>query len=96
MTDSTSVFQTLRRPKLLIRAARITAAGYRRDRDLSRLMALRGEGSTDARVRRLLSIEADLDDTRRKGDATYSITRHVEVLAALMAEVAMTMRAGRA
>ena len=38
MTDLTAMLNALRRPKILIRAARAGVADYRRDRDLKRLV----------------------------------------------------------
>ena len=36
----------------------------------------------------LMAMEQDLEVTRKTGNATYSISRHVEILAALIAEAA--------
>lgn len=85
MTDFRARLADLRRPQLLIRAARCGLAGYRRDRDLRRL--LDAQPSPDRAVRRLLSEEATLEATRQTGEAGYSVLRHIEVLIALMAEV---------
>ena len=96
MTVFSGIFDHMRRPKLLIRAARIKASGYRRERDLPRILPPRSAATSEVRVRRLMDIEADLDATRRIGDSTYSITQHVEVLTALIAEATMGVRTGRA
>jgi len=79
--------QLLRRPKLLLRAARIAAAGYRRDRDLSRI--LKGSEPRDSKrlLPKLAEIEAHMEEARSEGDSTYSISRHVEVLAVILAEL---------
>lgn len=86
MKDVLSVLDTMRRPRLLIQAARIGAADYRRDQTLGRLFGSgRLPGSGEALVQ-LLDIEAELDDRRRSGDGTYSATAHVELLIAMMGE----------
>ncbi|MBI1492149.1 DUF6477 family protein [Halocynthiibacter styelae] len=87
MTDLMTLLNTLRRPRLLIRAARFGLSGYSRERDLTRLIAdirLPGPGRA---VTQLVNIEGDMDEKRKTGDATYSIARHIEVLVALMAEI---------
>jgi len=86
MSDLLNIFNVLRRPRILIRAARIGARDYRRDRDIKRLLHVSrvpapGEGMTH-----LLAIEQDLETIRLDGDATYSISKHVEILAALVVE----------
>lgn len=90
MTDFRSLLADLRRPRLLIRAARFGLADYRRDRDLRRLIDV--NTSPDRAFPCLLSEEERLEDTRRAGDAAYSVARHIEVLIALMAEVRLLPR----
>lgn len=86
MTDLHSRIAGLRRPRLLIRAARFGLAEYRRTPALRRLLAAAGARTAPQIVAVLMAREADLDDRRRAGDAGYSVARHVEVLIALMAE----------
>lgn len=74
MSDLLSVFNKLRRPKTLIRAARIGAKEYRRDRDLKRLMRQSVLPKPGKGMMSLLEIEHDLEATRTNGNATYSIT----------------------
>ena len=89
-TDFRAMLADLRRPQLLIRAARCGLADYRRDRDLRRL--LDGQPSPDRAVRRLLTEEERLEEIRCSGEASYSVTRHIEVLIALMSEVRLLPR----
>lgn len=86
MTDPMPILKALRRPRLLIRAARIGLSEYSRDRDLARLVKSSRLPSPAQALDRLLEQEERLEQTRREGDASYSISRHVEVLIALMAE----------
>ena len=85
MSDLQSLLANLRRPRLLIRAARFGLADYRRDRDLRRLI---GQIATpDRAVAQLISEEEQLEEDRRAGEASYSVTRHIEILIALISEI---------
>lgn len=84
MTHIATLLSSLRRPRMLIRAARFGQSDYRRDRDLRRLVAW--PASPEAAVEQLLEQEDRLEQIRQKGDATYSVSRHIEVLIALIAE----------
>lgn len=75
------------RPKLLARAAKAGADMYRRERDLGRLApGLMSQSSAGRIVESLRHAEAACEDDRKAGVATYSLTRHVGLLAALVAE----------
>ncbi len=76
----------LRRPGLLIRAARFGADDYRRDRHLQRILGYGALPRSAAALLRLIEIENDLDDRRRADDASYSLIRHLDVLIAMMGE----------
>lgn len=84
MTDFRDLLQNLRRPRLLVQAARLGVADYRRDRDLRRIAGT--AAAPDRVLPALMDAEAALEQTRCAGDASYDIARHVEVLIALMAE----------
>ncbi len=89
MTDPFAALAPLRRPKLLIRAARAGLALYQPERDLPRVLRRAGAGSADrpgARLEALLAAENRLETCRRAGDAAYRATAHVEVMTALLAE----------
>jgi hypothetical protein len=72
------------RPKLLVRAARAGMAHYRRERDLAG--ALKRSAPGGSLIERLTAAEAACDDARRSGAPSYSPTRHVKLLTALLAE----------
>ena len=92
MTDLATVLNALRRPKILIRAARAGVVDYRRDRDLKRLLRdARAPRRTQA-IGTLLAEENRLEATRTAGEATYSIQRHVAVLTAILAEARAAAR----
>lgn len=86
MKDLLGILNDLRRPKLLIRAARIGVQDYRRSSSLNRILGQGQMPRPGEAVMRLIEIEADIDEQRRTADASYSVTRHVEVLTAMMGE----------
>jgi Family of unknown function (DUF6477) len=94
MTDCRTMLASLRRPRLLMRAARFGLGEYRRERDLRRYVA--GHTSPEDTVSSLMSVEARLEATRITGDAAYSVARHIEVLIALLAEAQFLRRGGLA
>ena len=90
MTDCRTLLASLRRPRLLMRAARFGLGDYRRERDLRRYVA--GAASPEDAVVSLMSMEARLEATRLTGDVGYSVARHIEVLIALLAEAQFLRR----
>jgi len=93
MTEFATILAALRRPKILIRAARACVADYRRERDLKRLLRGRGAASTQA-LSSLLDEEGRLEAIRSAGEATYNLQRHVAVLTAILAEARLLPLAG--
>ncbi|MFD1912494.1 DUF6477 family protein [Halodurantibacterium flavum] len=91
--DVLEVLQTLRRPPLLIRTARIGTADYRRTRDLRRLLRIVGELPGPVRaLELLLEAEARLDEQRRADDGCYDLLRHVGVMIAILCEARLLPR----
>lgn len=86
MKDVLSMMHELNRPRLLVRAARIGANDYRRDRHLQRLLGYGALPRSASALVRLMDIERDLDDLRRADDAAYSLTRHLDILIAMVGE----------
>ena len=89
MHDLANRLETLRRPKLLVRAARSGLTTYRRDVHLARALGLLGHTRllrTLPALERLLELEQELDIERRAESNGYSYAKHVEVLIAVMAE----------
>ncbi|WP_348638967.1 DUF6477 family protein [Thioclava sp. DLFJ4-1] len=84
--DPVTAVAKLRRPRLLIRAARHGLSDYSRKRDLKRVMRMSELPRPGAALRALIAEEAALDQARRAGEATYSVARHIELLIALLAE----------
>lgn len=87
MSDLLSRVRNLHRPRLLVQAARAGQLAYDRNRDLKRLMRSNNAPSPDRAVSALLVEEERLEETRRAGDARYSLTHHIDLLIAMMAEI---------
>ena len=85
MTDYRTTVQQLQRPKMLIHAARMGIADYRRERDLRRLghISLPPEQA----LPHLLQAEERAEVKRRSGDLGYSPTQHIDLLIAVLAEI---------
>ncbi|WP_425039535.1 DUF6477 family protein [Primorskyibacter sp. S187A] len=94
MKDIMTMLQDLRRPRLLIQAARIGAQNYQRDLHLARILGYGNAVSGTQAIIKLIERERDLDEKRRCDDAGYNIAQHVDVLSAMMGE-ARLLRAAR-
>jgi len=91
MSDLMRILKSLRRPGLLMRAARLGAADYRRERDLRRVLKSRNLPMPETAISNLLSEEDILEEKRKTGDADYSITRHVDIMIALVSEAGLVL-----
>lgn len=76
----------LKRPSLLVGAARFGLDDYDRARCLPRVLRTAAAPKPGPAIVRLLEIESELNDMRRAKAADYAIARHVELLIALMGE----------
>ena len=94
MSDIRTILSQLRRPSLLMRAARFGLGDYRRERDLRRLVG--PIVSTEKVMARLMDEEELLESYRVEGRADYSLGRHIDVLIALMAEMNLLPRGPQA
>lgn len=92
MHDFFTTLTSLRRPRLLLRAARHGMATYNRKRDLGRITRGDLSDGNGRLLPRLLAMEEDLENSRCTGDAAYSPARHVDILIALMAEARIWLR----
>ncbi|MEO3415312.1 DUF6477 family protein [Roseovarius sp. CAU 1744] len=95
MNDILTKLDTLKRPRLLIRAARIGMNEYRRDVHLRRHLGHGPLPRSGAALARLVEIEAMVDQQRRERQAGYSSVQHVDLLIAMMGE-ARIVRASQA
>lgn len=92
MTSAKTLLSKLKRPKILLRAARLGMVDYQRSRDLKIIAKTSRLPSPSRAVETLIEQERSLEENRKKGDASYSIRRHINVLAALLAEVQLLPR----
>jgi len=86
MQDILSMLKTLRRPRLLMRAARIGAEDYRRENHLPRVLGYGVLPRHGAALLKLIEIEQDLNTLRTSGDSSYNLVRHVDILIAMVGE----------
>ncbi len=86
------ILQSLKRPKILVRAARLGLAEYNRDRELRRITKTTQNTNPQAVFARLLAHEHHLEDARCNGDASYSIQHHIQVLTAVLAEAKLIIK----
>lgn len=86
MEDLQRRLEALRRPRLLMRAARHGAEEYRRAQHLPRLLEGLVPPSPAAALAQLLELEAGLERRRAAAEAGYRYAAHVSVLIALLGE----------
>ncbi len=86
MKEILDTLATLRRPRILIRAARIGAADYRRDAHLRRHLGYGPLPRSGAALDDLVEMEAALEGQRRENSAGYQASHHVDILIAMMGE----------
>lgn len=92
MQDLLTVLRQLRRPRLLIRAARLGVESYTRAPHLRRVLRTPSPPRTGAALMSLIELEAELESQRASQEASYSIARHVDVLIAMMGEAQILRR----
>lgn len=92
MSDALSTLRDLRRPKLLVRAARAGVADYSRNRDFRRVMRTADAPAPQRALAMLMEEERQVEETRQAGDAGYSFLRHIELLIAMIAEAQLLPR----
>ncbi|MEM7088673.1 MAG: DUF6477 family protein [Pseudomonadota bacterium] len=95
MQDLMTMITSLRRPRLLARAARLGARDYNRDRHLQRILGYGTLPASGAALIRLLDIEREVNMQRKEEDAGYSLARHLDLLIAVLGE-AQLYQANRA
>ncbi|SLN13214.1 DUF6477 family protein [Roseisalinus antarcticus] len=95
MQDLFGMVGALKRPKLLVSAARFGVEEYHRDSHLPRILRTAGVPRTGTALLRLLEIEEVQDSKRRGHAADYSVARHVDVLIAIMGEAQLLRASAR-
>lgn len=95
MLDCLTRLDSLKRPRLLSRAARMGARDYRRNVHLPRLLGYGPLPRHGEAMMRLLEMEDELNTRRTEEGTTYPMLRHIDVLIALVGE-ARILRASQA
>lgn len=95
MLDLNSMVRTLKRPSLLVRAARFGLDDYRRDRILRRILKTEDVPPTGSALLQLLDLERDLNERRKLHSAEYNASRHIILLTAIMGEARLLQAAYR-
>ncbi len=93
MKDILSSLHAIRRPGILMRAARIGAREYRRNTHLARLIGTMPPASSGAALMQLIELEAEINECRTNERAGYSPARHVDVLIAMLGEARLLQQA---
>jgi hypothetical protein len=91
--DLRPTLEALRRPPLLVRAARFGVPDYSRKRDLKRLLHTPELPRPETALRQLIELESEQETLRREGEASYALTRQIDLLIAIMAEARLLPRA---
>ena len=86
MNDILDRLDRMRRPNLLISAARIGAEDYRRETHLPRILGHGALPRHKAALARLMEIETGMNDIRIAENAAYSTMHHVDVMIAVIGE----------
>lgn len=94
MPDPITSLSKLRRPSILVRAAHLGLDHYNRERTLQRLLPGKLSAATTHSLELLRLLEVTLENQRLDGEASYSVAKHVECLAALIFEARLMMRHG--
>lgn len=87
MKDISSHIRDLKRPTLLVSAARHGIATYSRTTHLARYLEISPLPGPGVALMQLFEIEGDLDQARRTKRGDYTPSAHVDVLVAIMAEI---------
>ncbi len=86
MSELAQLVNALRRPRLLLQAVKHGLGDYQRDKVLRRVLGDASIPGPRKAVAALMLAEELLETARRSRDTGYSVSRHVEVLIALIAE----------
>jgi len=86
MQDILTRGKNLKRPKILVRAARFGLMRYARESHLRRCLGQDFTPSPGRALIQLFEIEKQLNSERKTKDGAYEAAKHVDVLTAIMGE----------
>ena len=87
MENALQKLSQLKRPKVLNTAVRLGLPQYKRQKELSRILGFKFEGSDKELIHYLFQIEAAINEQRLQHDPFYRMVYHIDVLIALIHEV---------
>ncbi|WBU65508.1 DUF6477 family protein [Paracoccus aerodenitrificans] len=90
------VTRPLRRPRILIRAAKAGLGGWSRGRDLPKLLGYSSVLSRAGALCMLYEREHIVDQARREGRADYDLHQHILLLIAILSELGDAAESGMA
>lgn len=88
MQDVIEMVRRLKRPKLLAQTARISSEAFNREKWLPRLLMRENCPRLGDAILQLLNLEDAENEMRVRNDPAYSLERHLNLLAAIIAETA--------
>ena len=91
MSQIVELITALRRPRILVQAARHGVQSYDSKREIMKLTGY-NSSTAEALVDCLARRERLLDRERREGSETYDMHQHIQVLTALLAELRPLLR----
>ncbi len=86
MQDTFCKLEQLKRPRFLLRTAKLGAAEYKRSQHLRRHFAGEATPSPSEALTRLMDLEAKVESQRQNAAATYSLIEHLDLLIAVLGE----------
>jgi hypothetical protein len=86
MQDALTILHKLRRPKMLMRAAQIGVAEYKRVAHLPRLLGYGRMPKQSEAILKLIEIERNLKALRKAGESADNLLRHIDVMIAIVGE----------
>lgn len=86
MQDILSLMSSLRRPRLLMRAARLGVSDYNRDRHLRAILGAHKLPRPGDALMQLMAREGAMEEDRAAEAADYTFHEHVKVLIAMLGE----------
>jgi hypothetical protein len=92
MQDSLQKLNEIKRPRLLVEAARLGESNYARDRHLRRVFGPAHPSAPRATLPRLEEMEREINELRVARDGRYSPIRHIDLLIAIMGEARLHVR----
>lgn len=89
MKDIIGQVMDLKRPNMLVQAARFGVDDYKRDRHLRRCLGKENLPSPGQALIALLDLEKQINRERETKANDYQAPKHIDVLTAIMAEAAL-------